>query len=147
MHLILKCTYIPAVTQRKHTESNCWHFILKNLSRQFLFPFIWKLLVKCFRFLRIHQIPFRCCILSGNSIQIPGISSLHRRRMTSSPPALQCNGYHTRLPAGNHSSHRNQYSLQSTMLPRMSSHCYKKYAAFLPRKWLKTAYFCIEDVI
>ena len=29
----------------------------------------------------------------------------------------------------------------------MSSHCYKKYAAFLPRKWLKTAYFCIEDVI
>ena len=31
--------------------------------------------------------------------------------------------------------------------PRMSSHCYKKYAAFLPRKWLKTAYFCIEDVI
>ena len=71
MHLILKCTYIPAVTQRKHTESNCWHFILKNLSRQFLFPFIWKLLVKCFRFLRIHQIPFRCCILSGNSIQIP----------------------------------------------------------------------------
>jgi hypothetical protein len=31
--------------------------------------------------------------------------------------------------------------------PRMSSHCYKKYAAFLPQKWLKTAYFCIEDVI
>lgn len=29
----------------------------------------------------------------------------------------------------------------------MSSHCYKKYAAFLPQKWLKTAYFCIEDVI
>ena len=23
----------------------------------------------------------------------------------------------------------------------------KKYAAFLPRKWLKTAYFCIEDLI
>ena len=34
-----------------------------------------------------------------------------------------------------------------TYCPRMSSHCYKKYAAFLPRKWLKTAYFCIEDVI
>ena len=31
--------------------------------------------------------------------------------------------------------------------PRMSSHCYKKYAALLPPKWLKTAYFCIEDVI
>jgi hypothetical protein len=29
----------------------------------------------------------------------------------------------------------------------MSSHCYKKYAALLPPKWLKTAYFCIEDVI
>ena len=29
----------------------------------------------------------------------------------------------------------------------MSSHCYKKYAFFLPRKWLKTACFCIEDVI
>ena len=23
----------------------------------------------------------------------------------------------------------------------------EKYEAFLPRKWLKTAYFCIEDVI
>ena len=34
-----------------------------------------------------------------------------------------------------------------TAPPRMSSHCYKKYAAFLPQKWLKTAYFCIEDVI
>ena len=34
-----------------------------------------------------------------------------------------------------------------TAHPRMSSHCYKKYAAFLPRKWLKTAYLCIEDVI
>ena len=33
------------------------------------------------------------------------------------------------------------------VVPGMSSHCYKKYAAFLPRKWLKTAYFCIEDVI
>ena len=36
---------------------------------------------------------------------------------------------------------------QDTVLPRMSSHCHKKYAAFLPRKWLKTACFCIEDVI
>ena len=33
------------------------------------------------------------------------------------------------------------------VVPRMSSHCYKKYAAFLPRKWLKTAYFCIGNVI
>ena len=32
-------------------------------------------------------------------------------------------------------------------VPRMSSHCHKKYAAFLPPKWLKTAYFCIEDVM
>ena len=53
------------------------------------------------------------------------------------------------------------YFLQYITLPRMLSHCYnknsstgrifarmaKKYAAFLPRKWLKTAYFCIEDVI
>ena len=31
------------------------------------------------------------------------------------------------------------------MLPRMSSHCYKKYAAFLPWEWLKTACFWIED--
>ena len=30
-------------------------------------------------------------------------------------------------------------------LPRMSSHCYKKYAAFLPWEWLKTACFWIED--
>lgn len=40
-----------------------------------------------------------------------------------------------------------EYFLQDIIAPRMSSHCYKKYAAFLPRKWLKTAYFCIEDVI
>lgn len=42
--------------------------------------------------------------------------------------------------------HAGDFALR-TAHPRMSSHCYKKYAAFLPRKWLKTAYFCIEDVI
>ena len=43
----------------------------KNLSRQLLFLFIWKLLIKLFRFLFINQIAFRSCILSCNSFKIP----------------------------------------------------------------------------
>ena len=39
-----------------------------------------------------------------------------------------------------------KYFLQDIIAPRMSSHCYKKYAALLPPKWLKTAYFCIETL-
>lgn len=44
---------------------------LKNLSRQFLFLFIWKLLIKLFCFLLIYKIACRCGILSCNPIKIP----------------------------------------------------------------------------